>query len=75
MCCLTEHTTDIILTILTVLITKQLHNASRWTQNQTDHVLVVRDGIQIYSMYDLSEELTVIMITVWWWQKLGKGWH
>jgi len=32
----------------------------------------VQDGIQVYSMYDLSGELTVILITIWWLQKLGK---
>jgi len=26
-------------------------------------------------MYDLSEELTVILITIWWLQKSRKGWQ
>jgi hypothetical protein len=26
-------------------------------------------------MYEVSGELTVILITVWWLQKLGKGWQ
>jgi len=26
-------------------------------------------------MYDLSEELTVILITIWWLQNLGKVWQ
>jgi len=26
-------------------------------------------------MYDLSGELTVIQITIWWLQKLGKDWQ
>jgi len=26
-------------------------------------------------MYDLSGELTVILITIWWMQMLGKNWH
>jgi len=26
-------------------------------------------------MYDLSGELTVILITIWWLQKLGKNLH
>jgi hypothetical protein len=44
------------------------------THNQIDHVLI-GDGIQIYSMYDLSGELTVILISIWWLQKLGKDWQ
>jgi len=26
-------------------------------------------------MYDLSGELTVILINIWWLQKLGKDWQ
>jgi len=26
-------------------------------------------------MYDLSGELTVILISIWWLQKLGKDWQ
>jgi len=33
------------------------------------------DGIQVYSMYHLLGELTVILITVWCLQKLGKDWQ
>jgi hypothetical protein len=44
------------------------------THNQIDHVLI-GDGIQVYSMCDLSGELTVILITIWWLQKLGKHWR
>jgi hypothetical protein len=33
------------------------------THNQTDHVLI-EDGIQVYSMSDLSEGLTVILTTM-----------
>jgi len=29
----------------------------------------------IYSMYDLAGELTLILITIWWLQKLGKDWQ
>jgi endonuclease/exonuclease/phosphatase family metal-dependent hydrolase len=42
--------------------------------NQIDHVLI-GDGIQVYSMCDLSGELTVILITIWCLQKLGKDWR
>jgi exonuclease III len=44
------------------------------THYQVDHVLI-GDSIQVYSMCDLSGELTVILITVWWLQKLGKDWR
>jgi hypothetical protein len=30
------------------------------------------DGIPVYWMYDISGELTVILTTVWWLQRLGK---
>jgi hypothetical protein len=36
------------------------------TDNQIDH----RNGIRIYFMYDLSWELTVILVTVWWLKKV-----
>jgi hypothetical protein len=42
--------------------------------NQIDDVLI-GDSIQVYSMYDLSGELTVILITIWWLQMLGKDWR
>jgi len=45
------------------------------THNQIDHILIDRDGIRVYSMYDLSRELTVILITTWWLQKIGKDWQ
>jgi len=32
--------------------------------NQVDHMLI-GDGIQVYSTYTLSGELTVILITIW----------
>jgi len=44
------------------------------THKQIEHILV-GDGIQVYSMHDLSGELTVILITIWWLQKLGKVWQ
>jgi hypothetical protein len=37
------------------------------TRNQIDHILI--DGIPVYSMCDLSGELTVILITIWWYRK------
>ena len=39
--------------------------------NQIDHILI-GDCIEVYSMYILSGELPVIMITIWWLQKLWK---
>jgi len=29
----------------------------------------------MYWMYEVSMELTVILITVWWLQELGKDWQ
>ena len=40
-------------------------------RNQIYHILI-GDGIQVYSTYNLSRELTVIRITIWWLQELGK---
>ena len=37
---------------------------------QIDHILI-GDGIRVYQMYEVSGELTVILITIWWLQKLG----
>jgi hypothetical protein len=45
------------------------------THNQIDYILMDRDGIRVYSMYDLSRELTVILITSWWLQNIGKDWQ
>jgi len=42
------------------------------THNQIEPVLT--DSIQVYLMYDLSEELTLMLTTIWWLQKLGKDW-
>jgi hypothetical protein len=35
----------------------------------------IGDDIRIYSTYCLSGELTVILITIWWLQKLWKDWQ
>jgi hypothetical protein len=43
------------------------------THNYIDHVLI-GESIQVCSMYDLSAELTVILIIMWWLQKLGEDW-
>jgi endonuclease/exonuclease/phosphatase family metal-dependent hydrolase len=43
------------------------------THNQIDHVLI--DRRRHSSIRNLSGELTVILITIWWFQKLGKDWH
>jgi hypothetical protein len=32
-------------------------------------------GIRVYLMFNHSGQLTVIMTTIWWWQKLGRGWQ
>jgi len=42
------------------------------THNQFDHILIVGDGIRVYSMYDLSREPPIILIIIWWFQKLEK---
>jgi hypothetical protein len=34
------------------------------THNQSDHILMLGDGIRGYPMYDLSGEMTVILITI-----------
>jgi hypothetical protein len=36
--------------------------------------LIIEVGIQVYSMYRLSAKLTVMLITIWWLQNLGKDW-
>jgi hypothetical protein len=35
----------------------------------------IGDSIQVYLMSDLSGEQTVILITICWWQKLGRDWQ
>jgi len=35
----------------------------------------IGDGFRVFFMYNLSRGLTVILITVWWLQKLGKYWQ
>jgi hypothetical protein len=44
-------------------------------RNQINRILIDRDGIRVYSMGDLSGELTVVLINIWWWQKLRKDWQ
>jgi ribosomal protein S17 len=41
--------------------------------NQIHHM--VGDGIRVQSLYNLSGELNVIPIPIWWLQKLGKDWQ
>jgi len=42
-------------------------------QKQIEHIfLQTGDGIRVHSMYDLFGELTAILTTNWWLQKLGK---
>jgi len=38
-------------------------------------MLVVFCVIQVYYMYEVPGVLTVILITIWWLQKLGKDWQ
>ena len=38
------------------------------THNQIDLMLIKLDTIRVYSMYDVSEELTLILITISWFQ-------
>jgi len=45
------------------------------TNNQIGHILTAGDGIRVYSMYNLSGELTLILITIWWLEKLEKDWQ
>lgn len=40
------------------------------TDNQIDHMLVDRRWIRVYSMYDLSRELTVILVIIWWFREV-----
>jgi ribosomal protein S17 len=42
--------------------------------NQINHILI-GNGIRVYSTCDLSGEVTVILTTIWWLQKLGKDWQ
>ena len=43
------------------------------THNQIDHILI--DQRWHSSKLEVSGELIVILITVWWLQKLGKDWQ
>jgi hypothetical protein len=40
------------------------------TYNQIYHILTLRRYIRVYSMFDLSEEPTVMLIIIWCLQKL-----
>jgi len=44
------------------------------THNQIDHILIDRRWYSYY-MYEVSGELIVILITIWWLQKLGEDWQ
>ena len=64
----------------TMLLHRNIHKYT-WTSpggkthNQIHHILIVGDFIRIYSMYDFSGELTVILSIIGWLQKLGKHWQ
>jgi hypothetical protein len=45
------------------------------THNHIDQILIDSNGIRVFSMYDLAEQTNVILITIWWFQKLGKDWQ
>jgi len=42
------------------------------TYNHFDQILIDRNDIRVYLMYDLSRQINVILITIWWFQKLEK---
>ena len=39
------------------------------------HILVDRRRHSSIIDYEVSGELIVTLITIWWWQKLGKDWQ
>jgi hypothetical protein len=43
----------------------------RKIHNQTDHILI-GNGIQVHLLFDHLGQQTVILTTVWWWQKIQK---
>jgi hypothetical protein len=46
------------------------------THNQIDHISIDRRRHSIIlDILDLSEEMNVILITIWWLQKLGNDWQ
>jgi len=45
------------------------------THNQIYYILTDRRWRSSALEYDLSGELTLMLITVWWLQKLGKDWQ
>jgi len=45
------------------------------THNHIDQILTDGNGIGVYSIYDLAEQTNVILITIWWFQNLGKDWQ
>ena len=45
------------------------------THNQIHHILIDRRWHSSIIDYEVSGELSVTLITIWWWQKLGKDWQ
>jgi len=45
------------------------------TDNQIGHILIDRRWHSSILEYEVSGELNVILITIWWLQKLGKDWQ
>jgi hypothetical protein len=59
----------IIIIIIIIIIT--------WTppDGKNHNHILIGGGIPVCSMYDLTGELSVILITIWCLQKLGKDWQ
>ena len=47
----------------------------RQTHKEIDHILIDRRRHSCIFDYEVSGELNVTLITIWWWQKLGKDWQ
>ena len=45
------------------------------TYNRTDHILMDRRWLSSIRDVEVSGGPTVILITIWWFQKLGKDWQ
>jgi len=73
--------TSTILFVNTTIIPHRNIHKYTWTSpegkthNQINHTLVYRRWHSSRLDYEVSGELTVILITVWWLQKIGKDWQ
>jgi hypothetical protein len=64
----------------TMLLHRNIHEYKRTspdgnTHNQIYHILIDRRWLSSMLDYEVSGELTVILTTIWWVQKLGKDWQ